>query len=499
MCVFFSRVSPEMDPRKQKEGTTIEYTGDLKYDDHLDISTPLSSVCSHTRSFMSKVPSRLKSMAMRVPHDNTCFTSRIKNTLGIVSSSNQEELEMPKVTLARSASLDTPQVVVKRVSCPKLGSLYLPQSPSCSSNVYASPRRRISRIKSNGSNCAPVMTKGVDMEYMPRRPDCVSPEHGMEGYKQMKALGLMPPPNLRRQHSGRDIRRQHVKSPPMPILTKGDNQDREGDFEFSLWKKASKRQVPQDAVVFDHHVEEPLQDVMDKCGSVTPESCLKLQPSVSPKSIASRKKSNQEYEAGYYAPPFEWKRGELIGEGSFGKVYMGLNNSTGELFAVKQIDIPWDRSGKKKQFVLKLEEEIALMKELHHKHIVQYCGTDRRDDLFSIFMEYAPGGSIASMLSHFGILSEEVIRIYTRQIVLGVEYLHSKGIVHRDIKGANVLVSEQGIAKLADFGCSKQIRTVQTTSLEESLRAIRGSVPWMAPEGKNAFTFFLLTIMCSSH
>nr|CCA16625.1 mitogenactivated protein kinase kinase kinase putati [Albugo laibachii Nc14] len=181
----------------------------------------------------------------------------------------------------------------------------------------------------------------------------------------------------------------------------------------------------------------------------------------------------------------EWKRGTLIGEGTFGKVYMGLNIATGELFAMKEVEVRAsslnEHSDPIKQ-LYKLGEEISLMENLDHSHIVRYKGSHRNDNIFYIFMEYVPGGTIASMLKQFDAFSEPLIRIFVRQIVAGVAYLHRMGIVHRDIKGANVLVNEQGVAKLADFGCSKQLTDIQSTSLEESLRSIRGSVPWMAPE-----------------
>lgn len=92
------------------------------------------------------------------------------------------------------------------------------------------------------------------------------------------------------------------------------------------------------------------------------------------------------------------------------------------------------------------------------------------------------GGSIASMLSQYGAFTESLIRRFSYHILSGVTYLHSRGIIHRDIKGANILVTDAGIAKLADFGCSKRMAGLCTTSLEESMHAMRGSVPWMAPE-----------------
>ncbi|OWZ14472.1 STE/STE11 protein kinase [Phytophthora megakarya] len=181
-------------------------------------------------------------------------------------------------------------------------------------------------------------------------------------------------------------------------------------------------------------------------------------------------------------PITQWKRGELIGEGTFGKVYKGLNIATGELFALKEIEIHSSPNADQVTQMQKLGEEISLMNNLIHKHIVRYKGSHRSANHFYIFMEYVPGGSIASMLKQFDAFREDLIRIFTRQIVQGVVYLHQMGIIHRDIKGANVLVNEQGVSKLADFGCSKQIPQMLTTSLEESLRSIRGSIPWMAPE-----------------
>ncbi|KAI5064165.1 hypothetical protein GOP47_0020835, partial [Adiantum capillus-veneris] len=179
---------------------------------------------------------------------------------------------------------------------------------------------------------------------------------------------------------------------------------------------------------------------------------------------------------------FEWKRGELLGEGAYGKVFCGLNQSTGELMAVKQLKFHNMTDDEEKDFYMTcLEREISLYKEMRHKHIVGYIDMDKDEEAgyLYIFLEYVSGGSIQSMLERFGPFSEPLVRVYTRQLLLGLEYLHKNKIVHRDIKGGNVLVDSDGVVKLADFGASKAFHEATIT---DACKSIRGSIFWMAPE-----------------
>lgn len=104
---------------------------------------------------------------------------------------------------------------------------------------------------------------------------------------------------------------------------------------------------------------------------------------------------------------------------------------------------------------------------------------NRVEGLYHVFLEYVPGGSIRSMLRRFGCFDEGLTRLYTRQILLGLEYLHQRKIIHRDIKGANILVDRDGVVKLADFGASVAF---QEAHLSQGFKSICGSVFWMAPE-----------------
>ncbi|KAF9912254.1 hypothetical protein EC991_000145 [Linnemannia zychae] len=182
---------------------------------------------------------------------------------------------------------------------------------------------------------------------------------------------------------------------------------------------------------------------------------------------------------------FQYLKGGLIGRGSFGKVYHAFNLDTCEMIAIKQVDLPQTLSERNcdrlKTSVEALFSEMEVLKDLDHENIVQYLGFAQNEETANIFLEYVSGGSIESCLKRSGPFPEAVIRSFTRQILLGLEYIHSKKIVHRDIKAANVLVDEQGICKISDFGISKKNAQSQG-GYDENVGSLQGSVFWMAPE-----------------
>lgn len=186
----------------------------------------------------------------------------------------------------------------------------------------------------------------------------------------------------------------------------------------------------------------------------------------------------------------KYMKGALIGQGSFGSVYLALHAITGELMAVKQVEVPSNTDSeldkKKNTMVAVLKHEIDLLRDLQHPNIVQYLGSSSDDEHLNIFLEYVPGGSVAGMLNLYGQLPEPLIRNFVRQILSGLSYLHGRDIIHRDIKGANVLVDNKGGIKISDFGISKR---VEASILQPAAKgghvhrpSLQGSVFWMAPE-----------------
>ncbi|CAE6534159.1 unnamed protein product [Rhizoctonia solani] len=180
----------------------------------------------------------------------------------------------------------------------------------------------------------------------------------------------------------------------------------------------------------------------------------------------------------------KWIKGALIGSGSFGSVYLGMDAVQGLLMAVKQVELPTGSSTneeRKKSMLTALEREIELLKQLQHENIVQYLDSSIDTHHLNIFLEYVPGGSVATLLRNYGAFEEPLARNWVRQILQGLNYLHEREIIHRDIKGGNILVDNKGGIKISDFGISKK---VEDNLLGSRIHrpSLQGSVFWMAPE-----------------
>lgn len=139
--------------------------------------------------------------------------------------------------------------------------------------------------------------------------------------------------------------------------------------------------------------------------------------------------------------------GELIGAGATSRVFKAIDARTGVVCAIKEIALDGAN-------VDVITSEIDLLSSLEHENVVKYQGCIARDDAAYVFLEYCENGSLAKMVSmqKFGALPEGLCAIYIAQVLRGLAYLHSNGVVHRDIKGANILTTKDGVAKLADFG-----------------------------------------------
>jgi hypothetical protein len=182
-------------------------------------------------------------------------------------------------------------------------------------------------------------------------------------------------------------------------------------------------------------------------------------------------------------PVFKWVKGDLIGKGTYGRVYLALNATTGEMIAVKQVELPMTDSdredARQKGVVSALKSEIETLKDLDHPNIVSYLGFEETTRYLSIFLEYVPGGSVGSCLRKHGKLDEATIKSFLQQILVGLNYLHKRGILHRDLKADNLLVDFNGIVKISDFGTVRKSEDIYGNIASMS---IQGSIFWMAPE-----------------
>ncbi|XP_028320625.1 mitogen-activated protein kinase kinase kinase kinase 5 [Gouania willdenowi] len=160
-----------------------------------------------------------------------------------------------------------------------------------------------------------------------------------------------------------------------------------------------------------------------------------------------------------------------VGGGTYGDVFKARNKQSGELAAIKLVKMePED------DFSI-IQQEIVIVKSCKHPNIVAYYGSYIRANKLWICMEFCGGGSLQDIYHVTGPLSEPQIAFTCREMLQGLDYLHAQKKIHRDIKGANVLLNDQGEVKLADFGISAQI----TATLARRMSFI-GTPYWMAPE-----------------
>merc|ERR1712137_1089482 len=163
----------------------------------------------------------------------------------------------------------------------------------------------------------------------------------------------------------------------------------------------------------------------------------------------------------------------LLGRGGYGAVYQGFNIHNADCVAIKQINlssIPKDQIGG-------IMVEIDLLKKLKHENIVKYLGYSKTKEFLNIVLEYVENGSLASIVKSIGAFPESLVRVYITQVLQGLLYLHEQGVVHRDIKGANILSTKKGHVKLADFGVAQE-----QISAQEEINSVVGTPYWMAPE-----------------
>ncbi|KAI3467883.1 hypothetical protein Pfo_024546 [Paulownia fortunei] len=167
--------------------------------------------------------------------------------------------------------------------------------------------------------------------------------------------------------------------------------------------------------------------------------------------------------------------GDEIGKGAYGRVYKGLDLENGDFVAIKQVSL----ENIAQEDLNIIMQEIDLLKNLNHKNIVKYLGSLKTKTHLHIILEYVENGSLANIVkpNKFGPFPESLVAVYIAQVLEGLVYLHEQGVIHRDIKGANILTTKEGLVKLADFGVATKLNEADVNT-----HSVVGTPYWMAPE-----------------
>ncbi|XP_012678448.2 mitogen-activated protein kinase kinase kinase kinase 6 [Clupea harengus] len=173
----------------------------------------------------------------------------------------------------------------------------------------------------------------------------------------------------------------------------------------------------------------------------------------------------------YTNPLDDYELLHSIGSGTYGDVFKARCIETSVISAIKVIKLDPGED------LSSIQQEITMMKECTHKNIVAYFGSYHRNNKLWICMEYCGGGSLQDIYHVTGPLKERQIAYVCRETLQGLHYLHQMGKMHRDIKGANILLTKRGDVKLADFGVAAEINASVSKR-----KSFIGTPYWMAPE-----------------
>jgi len=179
----------------------------------------------------------------------------------------------------------------------------------------------------------------------------------------------------------------------------------------------------------------------------------------------------------------KYQLGEELGRGAYGRVFRGWDDRTGAQVAIKQLSLEHIPAST----LAGIMTEVDLLKALNHRNVVQYMGSYRSRSHLYIIMELVERGSLAAVIkgNEFGPFPESLVAIYIQQVLQGLHYLHDQGVVHRDIKGANILITKEGLVKLADFGVAARLGDGDCKGIHEDEHdqaQPAGTPYWMAPE-----------------
>ncbi|EGV64695.1 kinase-like protein, partial [Yamadazyma tenuis ATCC 10573] len=167
-----------------------------------------------------------------------------------------------------------------------------------------------------------------------------------------------------------------------------------------------------------------------------------------------------------------FKRTEIIGRGKFGVVYKALNRQTKQVVAIKVLNLDTQEDE-----VADVQQEVQFLAELKNvPNVTHYYGSILNDTRLWIIMDYCSGGSVRTLLKA-GVFEEKHIGVVIRESLIGLSAVHKLGVIHRDLKAANILISKEGNVQLCDFGVAAK---VSANSLKRTTMA--GTPYWMAPE-----------------